>query len=96
MAGPARAPPSGLVKLGDRRGYEFLATALAARRRGDPRSCKGDPRLARCAADEKRDRERNWSASTGSRSRRLEAHPKRRKVFRYKMVYLPCRGADGR
>jgi hypothetical protein len=80
----------GLVKLGDRRGYEFLLTATLS----DDESILevaneilASPELARMRAEIEAERERNRRTRVESARLRLQ---KGGKVFRYKMVYLPA------
>lgn len=80
----------GLVKLGDRRGYEFLMTATLS----DDESILevaneilASPELAKMRAEIEAERERDRRARIDSAKMRLQ---KGRKVFRYKMVYLPA------
>lgn len=80
----------GLVKLGDRRGYEFLMTATLS----DDESILevaneilASPELARMRIEIDSERERNRRARVESARMRLQ---KGGKVFRYKMVYLPA------
>ncbi len=85
----------GLVKLGDRRGYTFLATALASDDEeilDVAREILASPEVVRM---------KNVIESELERERRiqLEAAKKRiqggGKVFRYKMVYLPAAALMG-
>lgn len=80
----------GLVKLGDRRGYEFLMTATLS----DDESILEvaneiltSPELAKMRAEIEAERERDRRARIDSAKMRLQ---KGGKVFRYKMVYLPA------
>ena len=80
----------GLVKLGDRRGYEFLLTATLS----DDESILevaneilASPELARMRTEIEAERDRNRRARVESARLRLQ---KGGKVFRYKMVYLPA------
>jgi hypothetical protein len=80
----------GLVKLGDRRGYEFLLTATLS----DDESILevaneilASPELARMRTEIEAERNRNRRARVESARLRLQ---KGGKVFRYKMVYLPA------
>ena len=80
----------GLVKLGDRRGYEFLLTATLS----DDESILevaneilASPELARMRTEIEAERDRNRRARIESARLRLQ---KGGKVFRYKMVYLPA------
>jgi len=80
----------GLVKLGDRRGYEFLMTATLS----DDESILevaneilASPELAKMRSELEAERERDRRARVESAKARLQ---KGGKVFRYKMVYLPA------
>ncbi|HXQ38590.1 MAG TPA: hypothetical protein VN843_31605 [Anaerolineales bacterium] len=80
----------GLVKLGDRRGYEFLMTATLS----DDESILevaneilASPELAKMRAEIEAEHERDRRARIDSAKIRLQ---KGGKVFRYKMVYLPA------
>ncbi|HMD81677.1 MAG TPA: hypothetical protein VKE92_10245 [Anaerolineales bacterium] len=80
----------GLVKLGDRRGYEFLLTATLS----DDESILevaneilASPELARMRTEIEAERDRNRRARVEAARLRLQ---KGGKVFRYKMVYLPA------
>ena len=80
----------GLVKLGDRRGYEFLMTATLS----DDESILEvaneiltSPELAKMRSEIEAERERDRRARMESARVRLQ---KGGKVFRYKMVYLPA------
>ena len=80
----------GLVKLGDRRGYEFLMTATLS----DDESILevaneilASPELAKMRAEIEAERERDRRTRIDSAKMRLQ---KGGKVFRYKMVYLPA------
>lgn len=85
----------GLVKLGDRRGYEFLVTALAS---DDEeilevaREILASPELARMKNEIEAERERERRAYIESAKRRIQAGGR---VFRYKMVYLPAAALMG-
>ena len=87
----------GLVKLGDRRGYEFLLTALMSDDEAIQevaREIFDSPELARMRDEIEAERERDHHARVESAKRRLQNGGK---VFRYKMVYLPSgalMGAD--
>ncbi len=79
----------GLARLGDRRGLEFLLSAADSDSREVRQIVKeilDDPAMARLRAemeaDEKREREERIKTARA----RMQ---KGRKVFRYKMVYLP-------
>jgi hypothetical protein len=78
----------GLIKLGDRRGYEFLMTATLS----DDESILevaqeilDSPELAKMRREIEAEREREHRAHIESAKKRLQ---KGGKVFRYKMVYL--------
>ena len=80
----------GLVRLGDRRGYEFLLTATMS----DDESILevaneilASPELARMRTEIEAERERTRRTRIESARLRLQ---KGGKVFRYKMVYLPA------
>ena len=78
----------GLVKLGDRRGYEFLLTATLS---DDEEILEvaneifDSPEIARMKREIEADREREHRNHIESAKKRLQ---KGGKVFRYKMVYL--------
>jgi hypothetical protein len=80
----------GLVKLGDRRGYEFLLSAIMS----DDESILevaqeilASPELAKMRSEIEAERERGRRARVDFAKRRLQNGGK---VFRYKMVYLPA------
>ena len=80
----------GLVKLGDRRGYEFLLSAMMS----DDESILevaqeilASPELAKMRSEIEAERERGRRARADSAKKRLQNGGK---VFRYKMVYLPA------
>jgi len=80
----------GLVKLGDRRGYEFLLSAMLS----DDESILevaseilDSPEFAKMRSDIEAERERGHRARMESAKKRLQNGGK---VFRYKMVYLPA------
>ena len=78
----------GLVKLGDRRGYEFLLTATLSDDESILEVAKeifDSPEVARMRREIEADREREHRAHVESAKKRLQ---KGGKVFRYKMVYL--------
>lgn len=85
----------GLVKLGDRRGYEFLVTALAS---DDEeilevaREILASPELARMKNEIEAERYRERRAYLESAKRRIQSGGR---VFRYKMVYLPAAALMG-
>ena len=79
----------GLVKLGDRRGYEFLLSAMLS----DDESILevaqeilDSPEFAKMRSDIEAEHERGHCARVDSARKRLQNGGK---VFRYKMVYLP-------
>lgn len=80
----------GLVKLGDRRGYEFLMTATMS---DDDAILEvaneilASPELARMRTEIEAERDRDRRTRVESARMRLQ---KGGKVFRYKMVYLPA------
>lgn len=80
----------GLVKLGDRRGYEFLITALAS---DDEeilevaREILGSPELTRMKNEIEAELERERLLYIESARKRVQSGGR---VFRYKMVYLPA------
>ncbi|MEO5888368.1 MAG: hypothetical protein ABIQ77_11975 [Anaerolineales bacterium] len=78
----------GLVKLGDRRGYEFLLTAMMSDDEDIlevAREIFSSPDLARMRSEIEAEREREQRSHLESARARLQ---KGGKVFRYKMVYL--------
>lgn len=80
----------GLVKLGERRGYEFLVTALAS---DDEeilevaREMLASPELLRMKNEIEAELERERTRYIESARQRVQSGGK---VFRYKMVYLPA------
>lgn len=79
----------GLVTLGDRRGYEFLLSAMMSEdeeMRESAQEIFDSPELAKIRADIEAERERIHRERIASAKKRLE---KGGKVYRYKMVYLP-------
>ena len=79
----------GLVRLGDRRGYEFLLSAMMSEddaMRETAQEIFDSPELATMRSDIEAERERVRRAHLDSAKKRLQ---KGGKVFRYKMVYLP-------
>lgn len=80
----------GLVKLGDRRGYEFLVTALAS---DDEeilevaREILASPELLRMKNEIEAELERERVLYIESARKRVQSGGR---VFRYKMVYLPA------
>ncbi len=80
----------GLVKLGDRRGLDFLQEALGSEEkdvRQVAREILDGPELARHLEDLEAQEEREFKAKVDRARQRLKQG---RKVFRYKMVYLPA------
>ena len=78
----------GLVLLGDRRGYEFLLSAMMSEddsMRETAQEIFDSPELAKMRADIEADRQREHRARVDSARKRLQNGGK---VFRYKMVYL--------
>ena len=79
----------GLIKLGDRRGYEFLLSALMSEEdamREAAQEIFEAPELAKMRSDIEAERQRAHLARLASAKKRLQNGGK---VFRYKMVYLP-------
>ncbi|HUE98595.1 MAG TPA: hypothetical protein VMN99_05035, partial [Anaerolineales bacterium] len=79
----------GLIKLGDRRGYEFLLSATMSDdddMRETAQEIFDSPELAKMRGDIEAEREREHRARIASAKNRLQSGGK---VFRYKMVYLP-------
>jgi len=85
----------GLVKLGDRRGYEFLLTATMS---DDEEILEvaneifDSPEIAKMKRDIEAERVSEHRAHIASARKRLQ---KGSKVFRYKMVYLPAEALMG-
>ena len=85
----------GLVKLGDRRGYEFLVTALAS---DDEeilevaREILDSPDLARMKNEIEAEREREHRIHIEAARKRIQSGGR---VFRYKMAYLPAAALMG-
>jgi hypothetical protein len=85
----------GLVKLGDRRGYEFLLSATMS---DDDaildvaQEIMDSPEFARMRSEVEAERERNHRVRIDSAKKRLQQGGK---VFRYKMVYLPAAALMG-
>lgn len=80
----------GLVKLGDRRGYEFILTATLSDDEEILEVAKeimDSPELARMQREIENERASEHRAHIESAKKRLQ---KGGKVFRYKMVYLPA------
>ncbi|HLO17315.1 MAG TPA: hypothetical protein VK206_20955 [Anaerolineales bacterium] len=79
----------GLIKLGDRRGYEFLLSAMLSEddeMREAAQEIFDSPELAKMRSDIEAERESLHRARIASAKKRLQSGGK---VFRYKMVYLP-------
>jgi hypothetical protein len=79
----------GLIRLGDRRGYEFLLSAMMSEdneMREAAREMFDSPELAKMRGDIEAEREREHRDRIVSAQKRLQSGGK---VFRYKMVYLP-------
>jgi hypothetical protein len=79
----------GLVQLGDRRGYEFLLSALMSEdneMRETAREIFDAPELAKMRAEIEAERQRERRERVVSARKRLQNGGR---VFRYKMVYLP-------
>jgi hypothetical protein len=79
----------GLIKLGDRRGYEFILSARMSEDdtiREAAQEIFDAPELAKMRSDIEAERQREHQARLASAKKRLQNGGK---VFRYKMVYLP-------
>jgi hypothetical protein len=79
----------GLIKLGDRRGYEFILSAMMSEddaMRETAQEIFDAPELAKMRSDIEAERQREHQARIASAKKRLQNGGK---VFRYKMVYLP-------
>lgn len=79
----------GLIKLGDRRGYEFVLSAMMSEDDGMRDAAQeifDAPELAKMRSDIEAERQREHLARIASAKKRLQNGGK---VFRYKMVYLP-------
>src|SRR5215208_6826254 len=79
----------GLIKLGDRRGYEFLLSAMMSEddaMRESAQEIFDSPELAKMRSDIEAEREQEHRVRIASAKKRLQNGGK---VFRYKMVYLP-------
>lgn len=79
----------GLIKLGDRRGYEFVLSAMMSEddaMREAAQEIFEAPELAKMRNDLEAERQREHQARIASAKKRLQNGGK---VFRYKMVYLP-------
>lgn len=85
----------GLVKLGDRRGYEFLLTSLMS---DDEeilevaREIFNSPELAKMRNDIEAERERERRIHIETARKRIQSGGK---VYRYKMAYLPAAALMG-
>ncbi len=80
----------GLVKLGDLRGLEFLLSAEDSEEQEVRQAAKeilASPEIARKREELEVDERREHQAKVGAAKERLQAG---RKVFRYRMVYLPA------
>ena len=80
----------GLVKLGDRRGLDFLFSAEQSEEKEISQVAKeimSSPEIARKREDLEADERREHQAKIETAKKRLG---KGRKVFRYKMVFLPA------
>lgn len=85
----------GLVKLGDRRGYEFLTTAIMSDDEEILEVAKeifDSPELTRMKNDIEAERDREHIASIESAKKRIQTGGK---VFRYKMVYFTAAALMG-
>ncbi len=79
----------GLILLGDRRGYEFLLSAMMSdddSMRESAQEIFDSPELAKMRAEIEAEREREHRDRIAAARKRLQIGGK---VFRYKMVYLP-------
>jgi hypothetical protein len=79
----------GLVLLGDRRGYEFLLSAMMSEddsMRETAQEIFDSPELAKMRGDIEAERRREHRARLDAARKRMQSGGK---VFRYKMVYLP-------
>ena len=79
----------GLIQLGDRRGYEFVLSAMMSDDDAIHEAAQEifeSPDLAKMRRDIEAEREREHRARIASAKKRLQNGGK---VFRYKMVYLP-------
>lgn len=80
----------GLVKLGDRRGYEFLLSAAMSdddEMQAVAREVLDSPELTRMTAEIEAEQKRAHQALVEKARKRLQQGGK---VYRYKMVYLPA------
>ena len=85
----------GLVKLGDRRGYEFLLTAIMSDDEEILEVAKeiiDSPELTRMKNEIEAERQREHIAYIESAKKRIQIGGK---VFRYKMAYLPAAALMG-
>jgi hypothetical protein len=85
----------GLVKLGDRRGYEFLVTSLMSDDEDIldvAREILGSPELTRMKNQIEAERERERRVHIEAARKRLQTGGR---VFRYRMVYLPAAALMG-
>ena len=85
----------GLVKLGDRRGYEFLSTAIMSDDEDILEVAKemlNSPELMRMKDEMEAELKREHLAHVESAKRRIQAGGR---VFRYKMVYLTAAALMG-
>ena len=85
----------GLVKLGDRRGYEFLVTSLMSDDDEILEVAKeilDSPELTRMKNEVEAERERQHRVHIESAKKRIQSGGK---VFRYKMAYLPAAALMG-
>lgn len=85
----------GLIKLGDRRGYEFVLSAMMSEddaMREAAQEIFDAPELAKMRNDIEAERQREHQARVASARKRLQNGGK---VFRYKMVYLPAAALMG-
>lgn len=79
----------GLIRLGDRRGYEFLLSAMMSEdkeMREAAQEIFDSPELVKMRSEIEAEREREHRDRIASARKRLQSGGK---VFRYKMVYLP-------
>ena len=79
----------GLILLGDRRGYEFLLSAMMSEQdemREAAQEIFDSPELAKMRSDIEAEREREHRTRVDAAKKRLQNGGK---VFRYKMIYLP-------
>jgi hypothetical protein len=79
----------GLIKLGDRRGYEFVLSAMMSEddaMRAAAQEIFDAPELAKMRSDIEAERQQERLTRIASAKKRLQNGGK---AFRYKMVYLP-------